>query len=256
MNGKILAPVRVSTPLNLLDNSYFLPTSLVNQRGQTSYTTTWGMSIDRWYLANLRGLDKAQTLSITPNGIRATGDNFAISQRILPKLDDNKVYTMAYQRSDGALWAGTIRGADANPAGYDFSQVTFGFDDGVTIVWAALYEGAYTVETVPPPVPRPYSVELAECRRWYHALHASRWYEATRPIGDVARFEVLGSFYHTPTLIGTPQVYLGDGWHDLALSGGETLSDRTIFRFHIPSDLMTMGSTYLLSGVSGVSCEL
>ena len=37
----------------------------------------------------------------------------------------------------------------------------------ITILWAALYEGAYTADTLPPYVPKGYGAELTECRRYY-----------------------------------------------------------------------------------------
>lgn len=42
--------------------------------------------------------------------------------------------------------------------------------DTYTVEWAALYEGAYTVGTLPPYVPKGYVVELAECRRYYREM--------------------------------------------------------------------------------------
>lgn len=35
-------------------------------------------------------------------------------------------------------------------------------------VWAALYEGVYTADTLPPYVPKGYAAELAECQRYYY----------------------------------------------------------------------------------------
>ena len=39
--------------------------------------------------------------------------------------------------------------------------------------WAALYEGEYTAETLPPYVPKGYAVELAECLRYYRRITAT-----------------------------------------------------------------------------------
>ena len=36
--------------------------------------------------------------------------------------------------------------------------------------WAALYEGEYTAETLPPYVPKGYAAELAECLRYYRKI--------------------------------------------------------------------------------------
>lgn len=38
--------------------------------------------------------------------------------------------------------------------------------------WAALYEGEYTAETLPPYVPKGYAAELAECLRYYRRIKA------------------------------------------------------------------------------------
>lgn len=39
--------------------------------------------------------------------------------------------------------------------------------------WAALYEGEYTAETLPPYVPEGYAVELAECLRYYRKIKSN-----------------------------------------------------------------------------------
>ena len=41
----------------------------------------------------------------------------------------------------------------------------------ITIAWAALYEGAYTADTLPAYVPKGYSAELAECQRYYREVY-------------------------------------------------------------------------------------
>lgn len=40
----------------------------------------------------------------------------------------------------------------------------------LTVRWAALYEGVYTTDTFPTPAPCPYSVELAECQRYFERI--------------------------------------------------------------------------------------
>ena len=39
--------------------------------------------------------------------------------------------------------------------------------------WAALYEGEYTAETLPPYVPKGYAVELSECLRYYRRVKSN-----------------------------------------------------------------------------------
>ena len=43
----------------------------------------------------------------------------------------------------------------------------------VVVRWAALYEGEYTAETLPPYVPKGYAAELAECLRYYRKIKAN-----------------------------------------------------------------------------------
>ena len=38
--------------------------------------------------------------------------------------------------------------------------------EAISFVWAALYEGAYTADTLPPYFPKGYAEELAECQRY------------------------------------------------------------------------------------------
>ena len=37
-------------------------------------------------------------------------------------------------------------------------------------IWAAIYEGTYTADTLPPYVPKGYGAELLECQRYYREL--------------------------------------------------------------------------------------
>lgn len=244
---------------SLFDNGWFLPQYLVNQRGQTSYTMRWGMTIDRWYFGD--SVDNTSTMTLTDAGITLTssGSGLAVIQQRIARIDTSQDHTYAWCDSHGKITASIVT-ADwikSEVERYGFMPVSLYVPNGTTLRWVALYEDCYTADTVPKPIPHLYSAELAECRRWYLGLDETKWYEATRPLGDIVRFEVLGSFYRTPTLIGTPRVYLKDGWHNLTQNWIDTLPDRIIYRFDIPdNDLMPIGGTYLLSGVSGVSCEL
>ena len=253
----IPAPAQSDDSEELLDNNYFVPRHLVNQRRQTVYETTWAMTIDRWYLANTT--DANATMTLTDAGIMLASSRGTpyIQQRIV-KIDTSKDYTFAWCDVSGHIAIENLTAAQiqVNMQTYGFLPVSIMVTSGTTLKWASLRPGIHTAETFPRPVSRQFSAELAECRRWYLGMDAARWYEITRPLGDLARFTVVGSFYNTPKLLGTPRVYLGDGWHDLAANWTDTFPDRIVFRFDIPSDLMAMGGTYLLSGVSGVTCEL
>ncbi len=149
------------TPRNLLDNSDFR--APVNQRGQAAYTSTvMGMTIDRWYLTSTAS-GQPQTLTLTPEGIRLTGGDPAIVQRI-PLLPDG-AYTLAVGYADGTVTVASTSAAALNGAGV--AQVPIVVPDGSTLRWAALYEGTYTADTLPPYLSRGYAAELAECWRYY-----------------------------------------------------------------------------------------
>lgn len=243
-------------PENLLDNSLFLPGHLVNQRGQTSYSGS-RYSIDRW-----RTYHAETTVNVTDDGISVSGNRL---YQIVPQniIDTTKTYTLAAMKSDGTLDICCAKFGDGADASHGTALYTSNgnylarLDRGYTWIWVALYEGEYTADTLPPYVPRPYSVELAECRRWYLPMDASQWYEAKRLHGDNPRIEVSGSFARKATLIGTPRMYLDDGlWYDMTVSSSTPLPDRCVFRFGGYDSLTTHGQSYIVTGLSGVSCEL
>lgn len=163
MQAQIHAP-RVGYAYNLLDNSDFR--NPVNQRGQTSYTGNQ-YTIDRW-----RTYSVGATVSVA-NGY--VGINDALMQYVLG-IDTTKIYTAAVARPDGSL------SVTSGTFGAGFGNVSIGIRCGVSsnlarfliegavfpqIAWAALYEGEYTADTLPPYQPKGYGAELAECRRYF-----------------------------------------------------------------------------------------
>lgn len=148
---------------NLLDNSNFVDP--VNQRGKTSYGAG-GYTIDRWYFYNPNG---DGTVTINNGYISLTGGSGAVSLSCrFPKgfLDANKTYTARICDNLGNI----------NPTGlgfydsFDSFELSAGAGETKNIVWAALYEGSYTPDTLPAYVPKGYAAELAECRRYYKVI--------------------------------------------------------------------------------------
>lgn len=247
MIGKIYAPAPRYAPVNLLDNSNFR--NPVNQRGAASPATKAGeYPFDRWKINSGAWAFDASGLTMTSVG--------NIQQRLAYREDwVGKPFTRAIYYADGGIRVNT----SPLPVGTNgtYFYLNIAPEQNRAIKAFALYEGTYTAETLPLYVPRPYSVELAECRRWFLPLDASKWYEATRPYGDTLRFEVLGDFARAPTLTGSIRGFGDDGiWHDMAISSVEYRQDRTIFRIPGSSSFAKTGVTYLLTGASGVSCEL
>lgn len=152
---------------NLLDNSDFAHP--VNQRGASSYTgAVYG--IDRWLAYH------AQTVvAVMDGGVAVSGNR--LYQVVPPdRISVDKVYTLAAMRSDGGMEIYSAKFSDP----LDDTQGTALYtsngayrvrlDTGKTWVWAALYEGAYAVETLPAYVPKGYAAELAECQRYLQTM--------------------------------------------------------------------------------------
>lgn len=156
---------------NLLVNSNFR----TNQRGQTTYTGN-GYSIDCW-----RSFYADTTHTVTESGIlvSATDGNPKIYQVIDPNaIDTNKTYTAAVCDSAGNVSVKTMR-----PTATVYSPVCvyisgsnmlFRIDGANTWRWAALYEGEYTLETLPAYVPKDYVAELLACQQ--HAIPLGGFY--------------------------------------------------------------------------------
>lgn len=161
LGGK--APEYYLQPRNLLDNSDFK--NPVNQRGKTSVSNN-GYFIDRWVIYSA---DEAKRVtSIDSNGLTTAGNSAvrqAVPAELVPK--DMGEYTFAVCGSDGHIeFPGTWKDSNGNlicPLG-----------SAGTYIWAALYEGSYTADTLPPYVPKGYAAELAECQRYFYKMK-SHW---------------------------------------------------------------------------------
>lgn len=165
LGGK--APEYYLQPRNLLDNSDFR--NPVNQRGQTDYTNN-GYTIDRWLLYS--GAVGVSSLGY----ITTTGQMY---QKIAIPTD--KVYTFAIENDAGIALVTGIPANGIRSATLGNTLIKLATIDGYVEVviepseghnvagayWAALYEGSYTADTLPPYVPKGYAAELAECQRYY-----------------------------------------------------------------------------------------
>ena len=160
---------------NLLDNSDF--TNPVNQRGIANSATIerYTYFLDRWSTGSTAG-----TITLDSNGLTF---NVLISQKIDPAiLRTGTTVTAAAKFSDGTLvivsgvvnlstswhWlpSPVVNGcqiglADGTSDGIPYVRI--GNEYGKTLVWAALYEGAYTADTLPPYIPKGKHVEMLNC---------------------------------------------------------------------------------------------
>lgn len=167
LGGK--APEYYIQPRNLLDNSDFR--NPVNQRGQTDYTSN-GYTIDRWELY-------FGAVGVTSLGYITTSGQ--MYQKIAIPTD--KVYTFAIKNDAGIALVTGIPANGISSATLGNALIKLATINGYVEVviepseghnlagayWAALYEGSYTAETLPPYVPKGYAAELMECQRYFIA---------------------------------------------------------------------------------------
>lgn len=170
------AAVQKARPRNLLDNSDFR--NPVNQRGQDSYNgNVYG--IDRW-----KGDSNDVVVTLLGDGITVMGDhlnqiisnslsyagkvlsfalcdsvgNIEVINTLIPaEIDKHKWLIQAGKQFDFGLWIeknGDIYACFKNA------------ESSNPIAWAALYEGEYTLETLPEYQSKGYGAELAECQRY------------------------------------------------------------------------------------------
>ena len=184
LGGK--APEYYLQPRNLLDNSDFR--NPVNQRGIVyGANRNNGYTIDRWHYEQSAG----------------AGDGyFGLTEYYVSLLAPSDGYSQMYQnlekyaklKGKNVTFAALInRGGTEKIACVTFTLGSVGvglklFEDGslklysidgmniviratgteeFQFIWAALYEGTYTADTLPPYIPKGYAAELAECQRYF-----------------------------------------------------------------------------------------
>ncbi len=168
------------TPVNLLDNSWFggryvdgVKEGLVYQAGLNGTHGTNKYPMDRWV-----SWDKDVTVADGYVTINSPYDQKIDSS----KIDANKVYTVAACFADGTIVCSSGV-ASSNFGAYGTIGLYFNYNNGAPYVrmwhnaadnyrWVALYEGKYTVKTLPPYVPKGYAAELAECQRYFFRFNA------------------------------------------------------------------------------------
>lgn len=233
LGGK--APEYYLQPRNLLDNSDFR--NPVNQRGKTNYTGG-GYTIDRWLL----GVSSV-VVNVLDDGIEITGGDSTYNAPYIQKVPENltgKTVTLAVCDSDGVIETvtGTVQTDSACSTNTTYGSITFyhASSDGTLWAqinvkyggskifrWAALYEGSYTADTLPPYVPKGYAAELAECMRYFERIGQSG--NGREPasmllaVGTTGEMRMLQG-YRVPKRITSPTIMLN------GKNVGETVSVR------------------------------
>lgn len=161
---------------NLLDNSDFRAGSVIAQAGTNGTHGSTKYPLDRW-------ISWSQDI-VQSDGYITPGS--PIDQYIESyKIDPSATYTAAVGFADGTKQvvsgnfttgfgskaSGCLYCATAS-SGKPYVRMQTGFN----ICWAALYEGAYTAETLPAYVYKGYAAELAECQRYFRKVINAQGY--------------------------------------------------------------------------------
>lgn len=193
-----IAKYNLGQPYNLLDNSDFAHP--VAQAGVNGAHGATGYAVDRWNRTN------GATVSQAADGLKIVSDKTSWTAGIQQRIEAKRfadVMTFAVRgvfpvacRLFVYIGSGTTNFGTAyfqgdaaertlvlkltKPDGLTGDEVVNVYispDTGSTgtaavVRWAALYEGEYTAETMPPYVPKGYAAELAECLRYYRKIKA------------------------------------------------------------------------------------
>ena len=202
--------VRKAAPVNLLDNSDFR--NPVNQRGQASYSlSAWGgYCIDRW-----GAYADGATVTIGSGGLTLSGNILQVISSDIAAMYNGKVLTFAVKIA-GTVYccSGEVNQTGAwNPsARFDtpYGYISFEteenndmfviIDSSTTpsvVEWAALYEGAYTAQTLPEYHPKGYMAEALNCGALHvtttATLEAGWWSDSAPYVQGVVISSILDS---------------------------------------------------------------
>ena len=235
-----------AAPYNILDNSDFL--NPVNQDGISSVTASvWTRIIDRW-----RAFSQSGTAKLQADGILISGD---FSQPIsvsdsakyngktltfAAKIGGNVYCVSFHVNLDGSYHEDSV----ATPYGRIYIVVGSAKDLAVLIrnntgsavvEWAALYEGAYTTDTLPAYQPKGYAVERAECLRYREKVCVIGVISKGSYDGSVFRF---GVNYSEKRVIPTISIveFWSPGWYGQSDMGNVTVQVEDRFRAAICTD--------------------
>lgn len=219
---------------NLLDNSDFAHP--IAQAGVNGAHGATGYAVDRWNRTS------GATVSQAADGLKIVSDKTSWTAGIQQRIEAKRfadVMTFAVRgvfpvacRLFVYIGSGTTNFGTAyfqgdaaertlvlkltKPDGLTGDEVVNVYispDTGSTgtaavVRWAAIYEGEYTAETLPPYVPKGYAVELAECLRYYRKIKANNETFAGYAANGVAyAFIPLQTMRIAPTVTGGGKFY-------------------------------------------------
>lgn len=229
-----IAKYNFGQPYNLLDNSDFVHP--VAQAGVNGAHGATGYAVDRWMRTS------GATVSQAADGLKIVSDKTSWTAGIQQRIEAKRfadVMTFAVRgvfpvacRLFVYIGSGTTNFGTAyfqgdaaertlvlkltKPDGLTGDEVvnvyispdTESTGTAAVVRWAAIYEGEYTAETLPPYVPKGYAAELAECLRYYRKIKANNETFAGYAANGVAyAFIPLQTMRIAPTVTGGGKFY-------------------------------------------------
>ena len=219
---------------NLLDNSDFVHP--IAQAGVNGAHGATGYAVDRWNRTS------GATVSQAADGLKIVSDKtswtagiqqrieakrfadvmtfavrgvFPVACRLFVYIDSGTTnFGQAYFQGDAAERTLVLK--LTKPDGLTGDEVvnvyispdTDSTGTAAVVRWAALYEGEYTAETLPPYVPKGYAAELAECLRYYRKIKGDSQTFVGRATGGVAYAYIpLQAMRIAPTVTGGGKFY-------------------------------------------------
>ena len=187
---------QIGNPRNLLDNSDF--TNPVNQRKNTSYTATGSyiFTIDRWKMnygtltvndgyinwSTSEEVQYKRFVQVIPHTLKA-GQTYTLA--MLARVNQTDYTGLRFAKKDGSEISGA-RVALSTTNDFTWFVISYSMSQDIVeprveiltgsqtnqninidIKAMTLYEGEYSVETLPEYQPKGYAAELLECQRYY-----------------------------------------------------------------------------------------
>lgn len=220
--------IAATSTRNLLDNSDF--TNLVNQRGQTFYGTTGAYAFDRWliwventgssvaiedgcYIGMNAPSGYVDLVQIFENASQMTGKpyTFAVMKN---GATTPEVLNFTFGVNSSVSFSDGYGGLIHHNGDQVHIRVTDTGDYWVGFLWAAVYEGTYTAETLPPYIPKGFAAEYAECQR-YFISPVGRFTPVVLTSTTIARMTVITAApmrtTPTATLVNGDNIILNNG---------------------------------------------
>lgn len=256
--GYVDGAFRTAAPVNLLDNSNFM--NPVNQRGLAAYSGPGQYFIDRWVLDCGNSVQNPQA-TLTKDGIKVSMSGptgyVGICQRIAAAdLYKGQRMTAAVKTKEYGIRVANFTFGENHWEYFDNEKFYFihfnstwvyfrseGGTSDVTYMWAALYPGEYTADTLPEYRPKGYAAELAECQRYFIKFPYS--YSTSGFLTGSAL--AYWMYIFLPTTMRVNPTITATGWKGRTSSGYSAYTGSNYKSFTVIGNTRPNGSLYAIT---------